>query len=247
MYEKIRWEVIHWKKLGRTIGFPTANIALKKEMWIAEWTYKVNGMIRWRVYSWVATYRWAIELFEAHFFDFSQDIYWENIDILIIKKIRDNMKFHWLEEIQEQIIKDVDASKKKSKNVLTFGTFDVIHPWHEYYLNMAKMYSDTLITIIATDKNVEKIKWKKPLYPQEKRNSDIEKLQIADIVHIWSDSNPMKWIEMYKPDVICLWYDQKWFSGKIALELKKHNLLTLVIRIDSLEPGTYKSSKFKNK
>lgn len=246
MYEKISWEVIHWKKLGRTIGFPTANVALKTNMWIGEWTYKVNGLIQWNVYRWVGTYRWALELFEAHFFDFSWDIYWENIDILVAEKIRDNMKFDSLEQIKDQIKKDVDASHKKDKNVLTFGTFDMTHPGHSYYLNAAKMYSDTLITVIATDINVEKIKWKAPLFSQEKRKSDIEKLKISDIVHIWSDSNPLQWIEMYKPDVICLWYDQKWFSEKIDSELKKYNLSTIVVRIDSLMPDTYKSSKFKN-
>lgn len=45
-----------------------------------------------------------------------------------------------------------------AKIVMAFGTFDVFHPGHEYYLTQAKKYGDILIVVVARDKTVEKVK-----------------------------------------------------------------------------------------
>jgi len=42
--------------------------------------------------------------------------------------------------------------------VMTFGTFDRFHPGHEYYLREAKKLGDSLLTVIARDVTVIKIK-----------------------------------------------------------------------------------------
>ena len=53
--------------------------------------------------------------------------------------------------------------------VITFGTFDLLHPGHEYYLRQARSYGDVLMTIVARDETVEKLKHKKPSHTQEQR------------------------------------------------------------------------------
>ena len=128
----------------------------------------------------------------------------------------------------------------KTKNkivVLTFWTFDILHSWHEYYLNNAKKYWNFLVTIIWTNKNVEKIKWKKPINNQNIRKENLEKLMISDVVEIWDEENPLKWIDIYKPQIICLWYDQEWFSYKLK------NLTNIkIIRLKPFKEEQYKSS-----
>ena len=42
------------------------------------------------------------------------------------------------------------------KTVMTFGTFDLAHPGHIFYLNEAKKLGDKLITVIARDANLKK-------------------------------------------------------------------------------------------
>lgn len=42
--------------------------------------------------------------------------------------------------------------------VLTFGTFDIFHPGHEYYLREAKKHGDKLVTVIARDQTVKNVK-----------------------------------------------------------------------------------------
>ena len=50
MIKKIRWVVIKWNQIGRTIWFPTANISLEKDL-ISDWTYKINVVIDSKIYA----------------------------------------------------------------------------------------------------------------------------------------------------------------------------------------------------
>lgn len=45
---------------------------------------------------------------------------------------------------------------------MTFGTFDLFHPGHKYYLSEASNLGDYLITVVARDTTVEQVKGKKP-------------------------------------------------------------------------------------
>lgn len=44
------------------------------------------------------------------------------------------------------------------KKVMTFGTFDVFHPGHLYYLREAKKLGNYLVTVVARDETVLNIK-----------------------------------------------------------------------------------------
>jgi len=46
----------------------------------------------------------------------------------------------------------------KKKVVMTFGTFDMFHPGHRYYLSEARKYGDILIVVVALDATVERLK-----------------------------------------------------------------------------------------
>ncbi len=128
--------------------------------------------------------------------------------------------------------------KKHKKIVISFGTFDIFHPWHKYFLKEAKKLWDKLITIIARDKNVEKLKWKKPKNNENFRLLQVKKSNIADKVLLGDKENPLKWIDFYKPDIICLGYDQKGFS-----ELLKKYKNIKIVRIWAFKEDIYKSSK----
>ncbi len=133
------------------------------------------------------------------------------------------------------------------KIVMTFWAFDLVHPWHEYYLSEAKKLWDKLITVVARDVTIEKIKWKKPLYSEDLRILDIRKLWLSDIVELWHKTDILKWIKKYKPDVVAIWYDQNSFIHQLSEYLHKHKLKTTIVTIDSYRADIYKSSKIKNK
>ncbi|MDR1944885.1 MAG: hypothetical protein LBQ59_02065 [Candidatus Peribacteria bacterium] len=53
-------------------------------------------------------------------FDFNEDIYGKEIEIIILEKIRNNSNFQNKKELREQIEKDVKLAKTKKNYVLTF-------------------------------------------------------------------------------------------------------------------------------
>lgn len=238
----LKWIVIEWNKLWRQLWFRTANIRCVDN--IEEWTYKVNIKFNSKKYSWVWAYIKSKWVFEAHIFDFDQDIYGCEIEVFLLKKIRDNKKFEILEALKVQISKDVEFAKKDKIKVITFWTFDIFHPGHIHFLNESKFYWDELITIVATDKNVEKIKWKLPKNNEFQRKYLVLKSWIPDVIEIWSNINQLEAFEKYSPNVLCMWYDQVWFIDKLVKNSKYNNIE--INRIDSYKPDVYKSSLLSN-
>jgi len=131
------------------------------------------------------------------------------------------------------------------KIVLTFGSFDHVHDGHLYYLKEAKKHGEYLIVVIARDKTIEKIKGKKPKYPELERVDHVQSIPFVDKVILGGLDDPYAIIGEIKPDVICLGYDQFSFSGNLKKELKKRMLNPEVYRISAYKEHIYKSSKLK--
>mgnify|MGYP001942549341 CR=1 FL=1 len=244
MVQIIKGEVIPGNKLGRILGFPTANIALKP--WkVEDWVYKVNILLDKNIYHWAATYLEKKWVFEVHIFNFNQDIYWKKLKVIIFDKIRNNKMFSSESELKQQIKIDIITIKNLKDYVLTFWTFDVIHPWHEYFLKKSRLYWDRLVTIVATDKNVEKFKKHKSTNTLTQRLQDVKDLKIADIVSPWNEENPLIWIKLYMPKVICLWYDQVWFTEKLEEYIQSEKLNIFIKRIKPYKEEKFKSSIIK--
>lgn len=247
MFKKISGTVIHWEKLWRTLWFPTANISCISSD-IKDSVFKINIVVDNTVYSWVWSHMLSKKIFEAHIFDFNNNIYGKDIEIILLEELRENKKFSSLEKLISQIKNDVALARSHDISVLTFGSFDVVHAGHQYYLWESRKYGNSLSTIVASDENIQKIKWKAPLLSLEKRVQAVEELWFSDQVIPGSKSNPMKWIEQLKPDIICLWYDQRWpFVEKLEWEIKNVGLTTQIIRIAAFHPETFKSSIIKKK
>jgi FAD synthetase len=134
------------------------------------------------------------------------------------------------------------------KTVLVFGTFDLFHPGHEFFLKEAKKQGDILEVVVARDKTVEEVKGKKPMDREMKRLSKIHSLDYVDEVILGSLGDKYQIIEAIKPDMIVLGYDQTFFTENLGEELKKRKLKTKVIRLkESFKPEVFKSSKIRIK
>ncbi len=238
------WVVIEWKKLWRQLWYKTANIKLDIDN-LEDWVYKINWIVDSKIFSWAWVYLKDLGVFESHFFDLNYDIYWEKIEIVVLEKIRDNKKFDSIDDLKKQIGSDIKIIKSKTNYVITFWTFDVVHPGHKYYLEKAKKYWDKLITVIARDKNVEKLKNIKCLNNETTRSSGIMGTKIPDLVVLWDLIDPLKVIKDYKPKVVCLWYDQEGFIKKLEKYIEENNLKIEIIRLGSYKPDKYKSSILK--
>lgn len=242
MIKLLKWNVVHWIGRWRLLWYKTANIEIKDDISLEKSVYRVNIIYDNQVYPWVWVYiKWK-KIFEVHIFDFDKYIYDEEIEIVVLNKIRDMIDFTTKEDLVEAIENDLKTAKSIKNTVITFGTFDIIHPGHEYYLKEAKKYGDILITIISKDINVEKIKWKLPKNNENIRKKLVENLNISDEVILWNVDNPLFFLDKYSPFIICLWYDQKWFVWVLEKYLADNSININVLRIWSLEPDQYKSS-----
>jgi len=123
------------------------------------------------------------------------------------------------------------------KKVMVFGTFDLLHKGHLYFLSEAKKQGTYLIVVVARDSTVEKIKHKKPKHTELERKYAIEKTKIADKVILGAEKLSFECIVDEKPDVICLGYDQ----NSQSCEKKFPNIT--YIRIAPYKPHVYKTSK----
>lgn len=126
---------------------------------------------------------------------------------------------------------------------MVFGTFDILHPGHLNFFKQAKKYGDYLIVVVGRDKIVKKVKGRLPKHSERERVNQIKKVGLADKVVPGRLRNPYKIIQEYKPDVICLGYDQNSFADGLPEALKRLKLKTKIVRLKPFRQKIYKSSK----
>lgn len=130
------------------------------------------------------------------------------------------------------------------KKIMVFGTFDIFHPGHKNFLKQAKSFGDYLTVVIARDETVSMVKKQKPLNAEKKRLLVVKNSKLADKVILGGLKSKYAIIEKYKPDVICLGYDQKFFINNLKNGLAEAGLVkTKIKRLKSYHPEIYKSSK----
>lgn len=116
----LQGEVIHARKIGRTIGFPTANLEVDENLIVPK-----NGIYAVKVYLKNREFYGATNIgynptvngktlsIETHILDFEEDIYGDTIKIEFLNRIRDEKKFNSLDELKAQLKQDVDWVYKK--------------------------------------------------------------------------------------------------------------------------------------
>lgn len=109
----INGNVVHGKKLGRQIGFPTANINLTADKLIPKvGVYYTNVEVNGKIYKGITsignnpTVNGKELTIETYILDFDKYIYDEEIKLYFIDRIRDEMKFSGIDELVCQLKKD---------------------------------------------------------------------------------------------------------------------------------------------
>jgi len=113
------------QKLGRVIGFPTLNVTPDKEKVVPRYgVYGCRIIIdsddkRWEEYSGICnigvkpTATKGEELVaEVHVFDFNKDVYEKNVKVKLLTFLRPEKKFNSVEELKEQIKRDIGGYKR---------------------------------------------------------------------------------------------------------------------------------------
>lgn len=110
--------VEHGAKLGRTLGYPTANMSLGKYLRPAYGIYAVRGTLPdGRVLGGVAnlgirpSFDPPVELLESYFFDFAGDLYGQEIEVSLIEFLRPEAKFDSLDALTVHMDADAAAAR----------------------------------------------------------------------------------------------------------------------------------------
>ena len=125
--------------------------------------------------------------------------------------------------------------------VLAGGVFDIIHPGHISTLNAAKALGDVLVVVVATDNTAVKMKKRNPLHSQEQRQELVKSLKVVDLCLIGQENDIFKTVNLVKPQIIALGYDQVHQEKFITEGCKKIKLDARVARLQSPIPESSSS------
>ncbi|MES2223511.1 MAG: adenylyltransferase/cytidyltransferase family protein [Patescibacteria group bacterium] len=102
-----------------------------------------------------------------------------------------------------------------TKKVLVFGTFDLLHPGHFYFLNEAKKLGELYVSVSSDESAIQR-KGKNPIHNMTERVGAIKKLNIAvDVLEGDKTLNEWSVLKIVNPDIIVLGHDQ--YGLKTAL------------------------------
>ena len=118
----VRGPVVKGDQRGRTIGFPTANLALWDELLLPGFgVYATYATIHGRRYAAATnvgvrpTVNGSGVTIEAHLLDFDEDIYGEEVRLEFVRRIRPEMKFDGLDALKGQILADVGEVRRMAR------------------------------------------------------------------------------------------------------------------------------------
>ena len=134
-----------------------------------------------------------------------------------------------------------EIQNSNSRIVLAGGVFDIIHPGHIHTLNDAKKLGDLLVVVIATDKTAIKMKKREPLHSAKLRQELVSSLTMVDLCIIGDEGDIFKTVDLVRPQIIALGYDQTHQEKFITDGCKKINLDVTVARLESPRPETSSS------
>jgi riboflavin kinase/FMN adenylyltransferase len=113
----ISGKVFHGDKRGRKLGFPTANVLLKRKKSPLNGVFAVKVLTAQGQFDGVAnigdrpTINGIRQQLEVNLFDFNSNLYGQTIEVIVKNKLREVIKFDNLEALTTQILKDVEQAK----------------------------------------------------------------------------------------------------------------------------------------
>lgn len=126
------------------------------------------------------------------------------------------------------------------KQVMVFGTFDLLHPGHHFLIKEA-MKRGRVTVVVARAKNVQTIKGKEPVETDTER---VAALQVAfpdTQVILGSATDFLDPVRALRPDLLLFGYDQRLPPNVSETDLPP------IERAPALRPDIYKSSLMRKK
>lgn len=137
--------------------------------------------------------------------------------------------------------------KPKKGLVLAFGTFDLLHPGHLFYLAEARKLGKKLVVIVARDSNVKHFKGHFPVNLEKTRLTVVQSLKDVDQAVLGQRSNFFAIIKKFNPEKIALGHDQWPGMPKLRKYLDENGIPAKIVRLPAFKAHLYKSTHIKNR
>lgn len=97
-----------------------------------------------------------------------------------------------------------DLKKQNKKVVMVSGSFDLLHAGHIEQLQKFKNQGEVLIVLLNSDKSVQAYKGpSRPIISKQNRAYTLSALSCVDYIFLFDELVPLKWIDIFKPDIYC--------------------------------------------
>ena len=120
----LKGQVIEGDKIGRTLGFPTANLWIPEgyKLIPAEGVYVTEVLVSGQIHAGMTnigirpTVNGSQKRIEVNIFNFDKNLYNTELELIFVKKLRDEIKFENLEKLREQLTLDKTNTLKIFSN-----------------------------------------------------------------------------------------------------------------------------------
>ena len=99
--------------------------------------------------------------------------------------------------------------KKHFQHVMCFGTFDIFHPGHQFYLSESEKLASRMTVIIARDHRVFSGKWRDPIHSEQLRRDIVERSFPDAHVILGDERDILAPLRELQPDLLAFGYDQR--------------------------------------
>ena len=105
---RLRGHVIGGQQIGRTMGFPTANLSVDEPLKVlpGDGVYAVRVRLHGMAYRGMLSIGNRPTAVEVHLLGFSGDVYGEALEVEFIRHLRNNRRFDSLDALREQLERD---------------------------------------------------------------------------------------------------------------------------------------------
>ena len=129
--------------------------------------------------------------------------------------------------------------------VLAFGTFDLLHPGHEFFLSEARKLGDRLLVSMPADADVMYLKRKPPGHTFSVRSAAVKETGLVD--DIFASDPPeahgtFSLVERAAPDIIALGYDQQALGTALEEWKTRYQKSVELVTLPAYQPERYKTS-----
>jgi cytidyltransferase-like protein len=145
-------------------------------------------------------------------------------------------KLGFLENVERGVLRLTERGRKEIVVVMAGGSFDIIHPGHVETLEKARALGDVLVVSVARNSTYLRNKKRDPLHDEKLRKKMVESIKFVDAAILGSEVDLFETVELVRPDIIALGYDQSHNEDGFRKEISRRGLRAKVVRLDSSVP-----------